>query len=140
MADVASRCAHHLSEWSARHRPELTGAAAARASLDRRARLGAVAVAVLAQRDDLVADVDFGPVRGFGQVDLGADADVAALDRATGPPAAATEGAAESAAASEERLEDVRHRPEALEVGCVTAAAQAVVAVAVIGGPALRIG
>ena len=55
------------------------------------------------------------------------------------PPERRPERAAHAAAA-EERLEDVGHRAEGVEVGRVAAAAQAVVPVAVIGGAALGVG
>ena len=78
-------------------------------------------------------------MRRLREVDLGAR-------RATSPPwigparaRAAAERAAETAAA-EERLEDVGHRAEALEVRRVAAAAQALVAVAVVGRAPLGVG
>jgi hypothetical protein len=54
------------------------------------------------------------------------------------PPERATEAAAEPAAA-EERLEDVGHGAERVEVRGIAAAAQALVAVAVVGGAAFGI-
>src|SRR5205814_700516 len=94
--------------------------------------------AVLTQGDDLVGELDMRPVSSLGEVDLGRCADVAALHR----PAAA-EAAPESAlepAATEERLEDVRHRAEALEVRRIAARAQTLVAVAVVGRAAVGVG
>ena len=108
--------------------------------LDRGSRLGAVAAAVLAHRDGVIGHLDGRAVGGLHERDLGADGDVAALDRGPEParPAAAEHPAAEraaaEAAAAEERLEDVGHRAEPLEVGGVATLAQALVAVAVIGG------
>ena len=49
-ATIAGRRADDLAERGPRDRPQLTGALALRAGLDRGARLGAVAVAVLAAR------------------------------------------------------------------------------------------
>ena len=57
-------------------------AAAALARLDRRAGLGAVAVAVLAAVDGLVGDLDLGAAVGLREVDLDGHGDVAALARA----------------------------------------------------------
>ena len=64
------------------------------------------------------------------------DADVLALARAGG---AAARAAAAERAAAEERVEQVGDRAEALEVGGVAAAAQAVVPVAVVGGAAILV-
>ena len=88
VADVAQDRPHHLAERRARGALQLPGAAAALAGLDRRAGLGAVAVAVLAAVDRLVGDLDLGAVRRFDQVDLDRDGDVAAL-RGPGPARAA---------------------------------------------------
>ena len=111
-------------------------AAAARARLDRSPGLGAVAVAVLAQCHGVEPDLGGGAGRRFGEGQLDRRRNVAALDRA--PGTAAAEYVAESA--PEERLEDVGDRTEALEVRGVAAAAQAVMAVAVVGRAALGVG
>ena len=86
VADVADDRAHHLPEGRARHGLQLPGAAAALAGLDRRARLGAVAAAVLAALDRLVGDLDAGALRGLREVDLDRDRDVAAGRRAAQRP------------------------------------------------------
>ena len=80
-AAVAQRGPHHLAERGPRDRLELAGALAARAGDDRRARLGAVAVAVLAADVGLVGDLDPLAARGLREVDADRDDDVAALDR-----------------------------------------------------------
>src|SRR5262249_14424345 len=80
--DVAADLAQHLPERRGRDRLQDALAAAALAGHDRRAGLGAVAVAVLAGVDGLEAELDLGVGRGLRQGDLGADGDVAALHRA----------------------------------------------------------
>ncbi len=65
VAGVADDRAHHLPEGRAGHRLQLPGAAAALAGLDRGARLGAVAVAVLAALDRLEGDLDLGALGGL---------------------------------------------------------------------------
>src|SRR5207237_111822 len=141
VAAVAHSGPHHLTEGSPRDHAHLAGAAAGGARLDRGAGLGAVAVATLAQLDGLIGDLDGSAVGGLGQVDLGADGDVATLHRATRSTAAAAEDAPEGPSATpEEGVEDVGHRAEGVEVGGVAAAAQALVAVAVVGGTALGVG
>ena len=84
-AAVAHRGAHELAERGPRDGLELAGAVAARAGDDRRPRLGAVAVAVLAAHLGLVGDLDPLAARRLREVDADRDDDVAALDR----PAAA---------------------------------------------------
>src|SRR5205085_5648472 len=79
-----------------------------------------------------------GAVGGLRKVDLRADCDIAALDRTARSLAA--EGAAKGTTSAEECVEDVSHRAEGVEVGRVAAAAQALVPVAVIGGPPLGVG
>jgi hypothetical protein len=86
---------------------------------------------VLAHGDGLERDLDGGAVRRLRQVDVGGHGHISPLHRAAG--ALAAEGAPERARA-EERLEDVRYRAEALEIGGVAAGAQTLVPVAVIGG------
>ena len=73
--------ADHLAEGRPRHLAQLAGAAAALAGGDRRPRLGAVAVAVLAGADDVVGDLAPHPGRHLGQLDLDRDHDVAARRR-----------------------------------------------------------
>ncbi len=116
-------------------RLQLAGAAAALAGLDRRARLGAVAVAVLAALDRLVGDLDRRAARGLEQVDLDGR-------RATSPPGAGPRAPPKRAtgAAAEERVEQVADRAEGVEVRRVAAGAQALVAVAVIGRAPLGVG
>src|SRR5450755_2208187 len=135
VADVARGGAHDLPEGGPRDGPELAGAAAPLAGLDRGARLGAVAVTVLAARDHLIGDLDARAGGRLGKVDRGVDRHVASLDRAGGRRAAAAERAA-----AEEGLEDVRHRAEGLEVRRVATGAQALVAVAVVGRAAFGVG
>src|SRR5437588_5476613 len=144
-AGGAYGCLDDLPERGARTRLKLAGAAAARARIDRGAGLGAVAVAVLAQRHRLVADLDAVAARSVGEADLGRHRDVAALDgAAAGAPAEeVTErarGRAERAAAAKERIEYVRDGGERVEVRRVPAAAQALVAIAVICHPPFGIG
>ena len=76
VAGVAGHRAHHLPEGRARDRLQLSGAAAALARLDRRSRLGAVAVTVLAALDRLEADLHASPVGRLEQLDLDRDGDV----------------------------------------------------------------
>ena len=118
-------------------RPELSGALALRAGLDRGAGLGAVAAAVLAALDGLEGDLHLGAAGGLLEVDLGADGDIAA---GRGPAWPAAAECPSERPAAEEGLEDVGDRAEALEVGGVAAAAQALVAVAVIGRAAVGVG
>ena len=90
--------------------------------------------------DRLVADLDLGPAGRLDEVDLGRHRDVAALHRTRGPAATAhAEQVAERATAAEERLEDVRHRAERVEVRRVAAAAQALAAVPVVGRAAFGV-
>ena len=141
-ADVARGRSHHLTERSPRHGAQLAGPVAAGAGVDRRSGLGSVAIAVLAQDDRLVGDLHRVATGRLCQIDLGGDRDVAALDRATATAASKRAGAAEGAAepaAAEERVEDVRERSERVEVRGVAAAAQPLVAEAVVGRPPLGI-
>jgi hypothetical protein len=140
-ADVAGDLPDDLPERRARHRLQDACAAAALARDDRRPGLGAVAVTDLAAVHRLEAERHRRAARGIGERDLGADGDVGALHRAhpSGPgPGPGAEAPAEAAAA-EERLEEVGDRAEALEVRGEPALAQAVVAVAVVGGAPLGI-
>ena len=106
VALVADHRAHHLPEHRARHGLQLTGAATPLARLDRCARLGAVAVAVLAAVDRLEGDVQLGAVGRFEQVELDRDCHVAALSGTSVP----------GGTAAEERVEEVGDRSEAIEV------------------------
>src|SRR5581483_2652007 len=115
---VARGGAHHLPERRTGDDAELAAAPAPRAGLDRRTRLGAVAVAGLAQRDGVIGQLDTGSARRLRELDLHRLGDVATLKRAAGAPTRA-EDVAKRARASEERLEDVGHRPEPFEVGRV---------------------
>ena len=81
-ADVAGDRPRDLAERRAADRLQDAVAVAARAGLDRRAGLGAVAVAALAAVDDLVADVDRRPRRRLLERDLDGDLHVAARARA----------------------------------------------------------
>src|SRR4051794_8999653 len=135
-AHVADPRSHELAEARAGNGLDLAGALAARAGDDRRARLGPVAVAVVAQDLGLVGDLDGRSVRGVGELDTRRHDDVAALDPAA--LAAGAERRIESAGA-EERREDVRERAEALEVRRIAARAQAVLPVCVVQAPALGV-
>ena len=138
-AGVADRGADELAEAGAGDALGLAGAVAGRAGDDRRARLGAVAAAGLAQHRRVVGDLDADPVRGLGEVDRGGDRDVAALHRARAALAAVAERGVE-AAGPEERAEEVADRPEVLEVRRVAAGLQPVVAVGVVGAPLVGVG
>ena len=132
-AHVALDGAHDLPERRAGDRLQPPGAAAARARLDRRAGLRAVAVAALAAGDRVEAHLLRGAVRGLLERDVDGDRHVAALDGHPAPAAAERAGA-------EERVEDVAERAEAGEVRRrVAARAQAVEAVAVVGRLALGV-
>src|SRR5215203_3771950 len=76
-ADVAGDAADHLPERRSRHLSQLAGAAAALTGRDRRARLGAVAAAVLAAGDDVVGDFAPGAGGDLRQLDLHRQGDVA---------------------------------------------------------------
>jgi hypothetical protein len=134
---IAQRGPHHLAEARALDRLDLARAVAARAGHDRRARLGAVAAAGLARRGRVVGDLDGRPARRLRQVDRHAEHDVAALHRAAAHARPAERGV--EAALPEERAEEVRDRPEALEVGREPAGLQPVVAVGVVGAAALGV-
>ena len=127
-ADVAVDRPHDLAEGRAADAAQDAVAAAALAGDDRRARLGAVAVAALAAVDRLVADVDRGAAGGVGEADVERDRDVAARWRAR------------CARPAEERLEEVGDRAERVEVRRPAAVAQALVAVAVVDLAALGVG
>src|SRR4051794_537303 len=136
-AGIARVRAHQLPERRARHAAELAGATTALAGLDRRAGLGAVAVAVLAGVDGVVLDGHLSAMRGVDEGYPDGYGNVAALRRTA---RASTEGAAERIAAAEERVEDVRERAEASEAGLEPARAEALVAVAVEDRAALGVG
>ncbi len=131
-ADVAGHLAHDLAEGRAADRLQQPRATAALARRDRRARLGAVAVAALAGVDRLEVQLDRRAARRLRELDVGADRDVRALGRA-----GARRGA--EASAAEEGVEEVGDRAEALEVRPHAARAQALVAVAVVGRAALGV-
>ena len=131
VADVAGDRAHHLPERRARRRLQLPGAAAALARLDRRARLGAVAVAVLAALDRLVGDLDGRAVRGLEQVDL----DRHARCRRPAPDRGDRRSAAPPPKNASNRSPI---EPKRVEVRRVAARAQAFVAVAVVRRAPLR--
>ena len=107
-AHVAGDLAHDLPEGRARHRLQHAGAAAALAGDDRRAGLGAVAVAALAGVDGLEAELDLGAGRGLRERDLGADGDVAALHRA------AARGGAERAPKNASKRSEIEPKPSKL--------------------------
>src|SRR5207302_2618118 len=110
------------------------------AGLDWRSRLGAVAMAVLTEHDRLVGNRYRRAASRIHQLDLSAGDHIPALHPPAGPGARGAEQIAERATgAAEACLEDVGHRTERLEVGRVTAAAQPLVAVAVIGRAALGV-
>ena len=134
---VACRGADHLPEWGAGDHAQLPAAAAARAGLDRGARLGAVSAAVLACGHHVVGDGDGGPAGRVGQVDLGCHCHVTPLERAAAGRGA--EHVAERARAPEERVEDIGHRAERLEVRRIPAAAKPFVTEAVVGGTAIGV-
>ena len=133
VADVAGDRAHHLTEGRTGHRLQLTRAAAALAGLDRRTRLGAVAVAVLAALDRVKGDLDGGALCGLPQIDRYRDRDIAPRRRA---PRAPTKGAG----AAEEGVEEIPDRAESVEVGRVAPGAQPLMSIAVIRRPPLRVG
>src|SRR5205807_3266300 len=132
-ASIADGRAHQLSERRPRDRTKLAGSAAARARLDRRARLGAVAVAARAGLHRVVLDVLRNRGGGLLERDLHADRRVAALHRAAAP-------AAEQRIAAEEGVEDVRERAEALEARREAARLERLVAVAVVQRAPLGVG
>ncbi len=140
---VAGGRTDDLAERRPRHDAQLAAAPAARAGLDRRAGLGAVSVATLAQGDGLIFHLDVRAVGSHVEIDFGGHRDVAPLSGAAGP-GTATEQVAEPSAtepsAAKERVEDVGHRGEGIEVRRVAAAAQSLVPVAVVGGPPLGVG
>src|SRR2546421_1330331 len=146
VAEVADRGPDHLAERCPGYRSELARALAAGTGLDRSPRLGAVAMAALADGDGLVAGLDRGAPGSVQQIDVRGDCDVAALYRAARAAAAPAEdvteraGSAERARSAEERVEDVGHGCERVEVRGVSAAAQPLVPIAVIGGAPLGIG
>src|SRR5206468_5313149 len=112
---------HHLSERRPGDRLEAAGSGAARARLDRGARLGPVALAVVAPVDRLVGDLE-GPARGrVRQIEVDRGGDVGPPGRAAPAPAGAP--------TAEERLEEVADRPEGVEARLVAARAQALVPV-----------
>jgi hypothetical protein len=123
VAAIADHRSDHLAEHRLADRTQLARAPAALAGLDRRARLGAVAVAVLATVDRVVGDLNRRPVGGVHQIDLDRHGGVIALGR----------GEAAAGAATEEGVEEVADRAEALEVRRVASGAQAVMAIAVVG-------
>ena len=125
-AAVAHGGADELPERGARDRAQLAGAVAARARLDRRARVGAVAATVLADVHPVEVDVDGRATRGLLERHLHRDGDVAAV-RGASPHAAA-----EQRVTAEERVEDVRERAEALERGREPARLEPLVPVAVV--------
>jgi hypothetical protein len=107
VADVALDLADDLAERRAGHALQPARAAAALAGLDRRARLGAVAVALRAALDRLELDLDLGLLGDVGELEL----DRRAMSPPPrGPAAPAAEDAA--APAAEERVEDVRQAAE----------------------------
>src|SRR4051812_7131878 len=137
-AAVAHRCAHELAERGARDRLELAGPVAARAGDDRRPRLGAIAVAGLAEDARVVGDVDLRAARRVGQRDRDRHGDVAALDRPGTRGATASEGGIEPAGA-EERAEQIGDRAFEAAVAAVAAGPWALVAVGVVELPALGV-
>ena len=114
-------------------------AAAGLAGVDRRARLGAVAVAVLASRDRLEGDLALDAGEHLGE--RRSRPRRRCRRRTPGPRAAAAEQVAEQRVrpAAEERP---RGCPRSLPAGVrrPAAAAQALVAVGVVGAPALGVG
>src|SRR5206468_3459384 len=102
------------------------GTRASGAGLDRRAGLGAVALAVVTPVDRLVGDLEGPAGRGLLEVELDRSGDISPRCRAALPTTA-----------PEERLEDVRDRSEGVEVRAVATRAEAVMTVAVIGRPAV---
>src|SRR5271165_2977361 len=89
-------------------------------------------MAVLAALDRLEGHLHLGAVGCIDQADVDLDSEVATL-RGSAVPAA-------GAGAAEEGVEEVADRAECVEVGSVTARAQTIVAVAVVGGTALGVG
>ena len=134
-ADVAGLLAHQLAERRPADGAQAAGAAAALAGVDRRARLGAVAVAVLAGVHELVGHLGLHPARRLLERDLDLHRLVAALHAARSAAEAAAEGVT-----AEERVEDVGERAEAVGLGGEAARLEAVEAVAVVGCPALGVG
>ena len=124
----------HLAERGPADGAELAGTLAFGAGLDRRARLGAVAVAVLTPLNGLEGNLHLGALGGLEQGEVGPHGHVGAGGGPSGT------SPAKRPPAAEERLEDVSYRAKALEVGRVAAAAQALLPVAVIGGASLGIG
>ncbi len=108
VACLAGDRSDHLAERGPRDGLQLSGSAAALARLDRRPRLGTVAVAVLAALDRLEGDLDGLALGGLEQLDLDGHRDVAARGRAE--PAAG---------AAEEGVEEISDRAEPIEVGGV---------------------
>ncbi len=88
---------------------------------------------VLAALDGLEGDRDTGAVSGLQQIDLHSHRDVPTR-RGT------TLASPKRAAAAKEGIEEIADRAKTIEVGGVTTGAQPVVAVAVEGRAALRIG
>jgi hypothetical protein len=134
-AGIAHLGADDLPEGGARDRSQLAGPVAPPAGVDRRAGLGAVAIARLAHPHALVLDLHGGAARSVVQAHLGLHRDVAALHGALTAAAGA-----ERVAAAEERVEDVAERAESLERRVEPARAQALVAVAVVDGAPLAVG
>ena len=127
-ADVAGDAADHLPERRPRDLAQLAGAAAALAGGDRRPRLGAVAVAVLAGADRVEATSR----RPRG--------DLVELTRPRGCRRRRRTAAAEAdARLPPKRLEDVVDRAEA-GAGVEAAGAQALVPVGVVGAAPLGVG
>src|SRR5262249_9177210 len=133
-ADVAGDAAHDLPERRARHRLQHARAATALAGLDRRAGLGAVAVAALARLDRLEGQLELLAGRRLLERDLRAHRDVAA-----GPRAVAGCARGPESHAAEERVEQVADRAERAEVRAHPPAAQPLVAVAVVRRAALGV-
>jgi hypothetical protein len=142
--DIANGRADDLTERRAGHRADLPGPLTATAGLDRRPRLGAIAAAVLTQRDGVEGDLDLRTVGRLGKRDPGRGGDVRALHRSSRPaataPAERRGKPAQTSATTEERLEDVIDRAESVHVGRATGGTQALVAVPVIGRAAVGVG
>src|SRR5262249_32317650 len=134
VADIAGDAADHLAERRPRHLAQLAGAAAAVAGLDRRPRLGAVAMAVGADDDRVVGQLAPGPGGALVEGHLALGEDAAARRRAA---ASTAERAAEGLA--EEGLEDVVDRAEA-GTRVEAAGAQPLGPVLIVGSPALGVG
>ena len=131
VADVADHRAHHLPERRTRHRLQLSGAAAALAGLDRRSRLGAVAVAVLTALDRLEGDLHLRAVGSLDQVDLDRDRDVGARRR----PGASADAPPPKNASNRSPIE-----PNASKLGAYPPDLESLVAVAVVGRASLGVG